>query len=135
MATQSDIPDVRLDPNGLYREEILTDRKAGTIRRLVPIKLDGTTDTTRAVLFSGQTQLLTPGGVLPLAFEIEAATLEDALKKFPDAMKHALDEAIEEAREYRREAASRIVVPEAGAGALGPGPGGAAPGGGRIKFP
>ncbi|MGH8220686.1 MAG: hypothetical protein ACREUT_19305 [Steroidobacteraceae bacterium] len=133
MATQSDVPDVRLDPNGLYREEILTDRKAGTIRRLIPIKLDGATDTTRAVLFSGQTQLLTPGGVLPLAFEIEAATLEDALKKFPDAMKRALEEAIEEAREFRREAASRIVVPEAGAGALGPGPAGPA-GGGRIKF-
>lgn len=134
MATQSDIPDVRLDPNGLYREEILTDRKAGTLRRLTPIKLDGTTDTTRAVLFSGQTQLLTPAGVLPLAFEIEASTLEDALKQFPEAMKRALDEAIEEAREYRREAASRIVVPEAGAGALGPGPGGV-PGGGKIKFP
>ena len=135
MATQSDIPDVRLDPNSLYREEILTDRKAGTIRRLIPIKLDGTTDSTRVVLFSGQTQLLTPAGVLPLAFEIEATTLEDALKKFPDAMKRALDEAIEEAREFRREAASRIVVPEAGAGALGPGPGGPGAGGGRIKFP
>jgi len=135
MATQPDIPDVRLDSNSLYREEILTDRKAGTIRRLIPIKLDGSPDTTRVVLFSGQTQLLTPAGVLPLAFEIEATTLEDAIKKFPDAMKRALDEAIEEAREFRREAASRIVVPEAGAGALGPGPGGPSGGGGRIKFP
>jgi hypothetical protein len=134
MATQADIPDVRIDPNSLYREEILTDRRAGTIRRLIPIKLDGSPDTTRVVLFSGQTQLLTPAGVLPLAFEIEATTLEDAIKKFPDAMKRALDEAIEEAREFRREAASRIVVPEAGAGALGPGPG-ASGGGGRIKFP
>jgi hypothetical protein len=41
-------------------------------------------------------------------------------------MKVALDEAIEEAREMRREAASRIVVPEVGA---------APPGGGKIKFP
>ncbi len=134
MAPQSDIPDIRLDPNGLYREEILTDRKAGTLRRLVPVKLDGSPDTTRAVLFSGQTQLLTPAGVLPLSFDIEASTLEDALKKFPEAMKRALDEAIEEAREYRREAASRIVVPEVGAGAIGPGPG-APGGGGKIKFP
>ncbi len=132
MAAPSDIPDIKLDPNSLYREEIFTDRKAGTLRRLTPIKIDGTADGTRAVLYSGQTQLLTPAGVLPLAFDIEASTLEDALKKFPDAMKAALDEAIEEAREYRREAASRIVVPEVG-GALGPG--GAAPGGGKIKFP
>ncbi|HUN26096.1 MAG TPA: hypothetical protein VMU67_07290 [Steroidobacteraceae bacterium] len=135
MANQSDIPDIRLDPNAMYREEVFTDRRAGTIRRLLPIKIDGTTDATRAVLYSGQTQLLTPAGVLPLAFEIDASSLEDALKKFPDAMKHALDEAIEEAREYRREAATRIVVPEVGAGALGPGPGGASPGGGKIKFP
>jgi len=134
MATQSDIPEVRLDPNNLYREEVLTDRKAGTLRRLIPIKLDGSVDGSRAVLFSGQTQLLTPAGVLPLAFDIEASTLEDAIKKFPEAMKQALEEAIEEAREFRREAASRIVVPEAGAGALGPVAGGPA-GGGRIKFP
>jgi len=134
MANQSDIPDVQLDPNGLYREEVFTDRRSGTIRRLLPIKIDGTADTTRAVLFSGQTQLLTPAGVLPLAFEIEASSLEEALKKFPEGMKRALEEAIEEAREFRREAASRIVVPEVGAGALGPGPGGPG-GGGKIKFP
>jgi hypothetical protein len=126
MASQADMPEIKLDPNGLYREEIFTDRKAGTLRRLTPIKIDGTNDTTRAVLFSGQTQLLTPAGVLPLVFEIEATTLADALNKFPDAMKVALDEAIEEAREMRREAASRIVVPEVGA---------APPGGGKIKFP
>jgi hypothetical protein len=134
MAAQTDLPDIKLDPNGLYREEVITDRKAGTLRRLIPIKIDGTTDTTRAVLFSGQTQLLTPAGVLPLGFDIPAASLDDALKKFPEAVKAALDEAIEEARELRREAASRIVVPEVGSGAaLGPGAGPS--GGGKIKFP
>jgi hypothetical protein len=134
MAPQPDVPDSRLDPNSLYREEIITDRRAGTLRRLTPIKLDGTTDTTRAVLFSGQTQLLTPAGVLPLVFDLEAATLDEALRKFPEAVKGALDEAIEEAREMRREAASRIVVPEVGSGPIGPGPG-AGGGGGKIKFP
>lgn len=132
MATQPEIPEIKLDPNGLYREEVITDRKAGTLRRLIPIKLDGTTDSTRTVLFSGQTQLLTPAGVLPLAFEIDATTLEEALRRFPEAMKHALDEAIEEAREYRREAASRIVVPDVGGSGLGPGAGPG--GGGKIKF-
>ena len=84
------------------------------------------------MLFSGQTQLLTPAGVLPLGFEIEALTLEEALRKFPDGVKVALEQAIDEARELRREAASRIVVPEVGSG-VGPGPG--AGGGGKIKFP
>ena len=73
------------------------------------------------MLFSGQTQLLTPAGVLPLAFEIEAMSLEEALEKFPEGVKVALEQAIEEAREMRREAASRIVVPDVGGG-VGPGP-------------
>ncbi|HZT05354.1 MAG TPA: hypothetical protein VFA39_24090 [Steroidobacteraceae bacterium] len=132
MAAKSDLPEVRLDPAGLYREEIYTDRRAGTIRRLTPVTVAGADDPTRPVLFSGQTQLLTPAGVLPLAFEIEATSLEDALEKFPDAVNAALEQAIDEAREMRREAASRIVVPEVGAG-VGPGP--APGGGGKIKFP
>jgi hypothetical protein len=83
------------------------------------------------VLYSGQTQLLTPTGVLPLGFEIEADSLEDAVSKFPAAVKEALDQAIEEAREYRREASSRIVVPDVAGGLPGPG---ALPGGGKIKL-
>lgn len=134
MAAKSDLPEVRLDPAGLYREEIYTDRRAGTIRRLTPVTVDGATDPNRPVLFSGQTQLLTPAGVLPLAFEIEASTLEEALAKFPDGVNGALEQAIDEAREMRREAASRIVVPEVGSG-IGPGSGtGGAGSGGKIKY-
>jgi hypothetical protein len=134
MAAKSDLPEVSLDSAGLYREEIFTDRRAGTIRRLTPVSVDGSTDTKRPVLFSGQTQLLTPAGVLPLAFEIEAATLQEAIDRFPEGVNAALEQAIDEAREMRREAASRIVVPEVGAAGIGPGAG-PSPGGGKIKFP
>ena len=129
MAQQPELPEIKLDATSLYREEIFTDRRAGTLRRMTPVKVDGSVDEARAVLFSGQTQLLTPGGVLPLGFDIEAGTLEEALNRFPEAVKMALDEAIEEAREMRREQSSRILVPEAGAMAARP------PGGGKIKFP
>jgi hypothetical protein len=129
MAQEQQLPEIKLDISQLYREEIFTDRKAGTLRRLTPVLADGNTDPSRPVLYSGQTQLLTPAGVLPLAFELEAESLEDACNKFPDAVKVAIEQAIEEAREMRREAASRIVVPEAGGGMGGP-PGG----GGRIKL-
>jgi len=129
MAAQNDLPEVKLDPAGLYKEETFTDRRAGTLRRLTPVTLEGATDPSRPVLFSGQTQLLTPAGVLPLVFELEAGTLEEALQQFPEGVKAALEQAIEEAREMRRESASRIVVPEVGA-SVGPGPGG-----GKIKFP
>ena len=128
MANEQQLPEIKLDATQLYREEIFTDRKAGTLRRLVPVLPDGKDDSSRHVLYSGQTQLLTPAGVLPLAFELEAASLEDACSKFPEAVKIAIEQAIEEAREMRREQASRIVVPEAGGGM------GGAPGGGRIKL-
>jgi len=128
MAQEQQLPEIKLDASQLYREEIFTDRKAGTLRRLVPVLPDGNADTSRPVLYSGQTQLLTPAGVLPLAFELEAASLEDACNKFPEAVKVAIEQAIEEAREMRREQASRIVVPEGGMGAPPAG------GGGRIKL-
>src|ERR1700682_4946595 len=132
MAAQNDLPEVQLDLKALYREDVFTDRRAGSIRRLTPVTADGSVDPARPVLFSGQTQLLTPAGVLPLGVEIHAAaTLREALKKFPDGVRVALEQAIDEARELRREAASRIVVPEVG-GVPGAGP---ASGGGKIKFP
>jgi len=126
------LPEIRFDTANLYREEVFTDRTAGTIRRLVPIQVNGEPDPGRTVLYSGQTQLLTPGGVLPLGFEMEATSLEDAINQFPVAVRQALEQAIEEAREMRREASSRIVVPDAGGmGGMG-GLGGL--GGGKIKL-
>jgi hypothetical protein len=133
---------LRIDANQLYREEVFTDRRAGSIRRMVPVQADGSPDPTRAVVFVGQAQLLTPMGTLPLAFEIQAGTLEEAIEAFPKAAETALDETLRELEEMRREAASQIVIPEAGGlggggglggvGGLG-GAGGA--GGGGIKLP
>jgi hypothetical protein len=129
MANEQPLPEIKMDGTALYREEVFTDRRAGTLRRLTPVTSNGEADSSRPVLFSGQTQLLTPAGVLPLMFEIDAQSMDEALAKFPDAVKLALEEAIHEAREMRREASSRIVVPEAGGL---PGMGGPGPGGGRI---
>lgn len=127
--TEQALPEIRLDVASLYQEEVFTDRTAGTIRRLTPVTAEGAPDPARPVLYSGQTQLLTPGGVLPLGFEIEAASLAEAIERFPLAVRAALEQAIEEAREMRREQSSRIVVPEAGGGL-----GGLGGGGGRIKM-
>ena len=86
MAQDTGMPDIQVDRHGLYREEVFTDRKAGTLRRLLPVTAEGAADSSRPVLYSGQTQLLTPGGVLPLSFEIEATTLDEALTRFPAAV-------------------------------------------------
>src|SRR2546429_6097488 len=42
--------------------------------------------------------------------ELEVDTLEAAIDKFPEGVKNALEQAIDEAREMRREQATRIVV-------------------------
>ena len=36
-----------MDVKSLYREEIYTDRKVGTLRVLIPVKSDGSPDTSR----------------------------------------------------------------------------------------
>lgn len=102
--------ELTMDPASLYREEVFADRKAGVIRMMTPVKADGVFDGSRKVLYVGEAQILTPGGVLPLAFEIEAATLEEAVAKFGDQAKVAVQQALEELQELRRQAASSLVV-------------------------
>ena len=127
--------DPRMDPASLYLEEVFTDRRIGTIRRLTPVKADATTDVARPVIYVGETQVMTQVGTLPIAFEIPAGTLEDAAKQFGGLAKEAIDRTMKELQELRRQAASSIVVPQGGlppAGGMG-GMGGA--GGGKIQLP
>jgi hypothetical protein len=136
MAQRPEI-DPRMDPATLYREEIITDRKVGTIRMLTPLKIDGTPDASRAVLYAGEAQIMTGAGPLPIAFEIDAGTLAEAVDKFGNAAKEAIERTVRDLQELRRQAASSIVVPQGGMGGLGPGglPGGGLAGGGKIQLP
>ena len=133
MNTPGDLSEIRLDDKSLFREELFTDRRLGSIRKLVPIKTDGSDDGERKVVFEGQTSLLTPAGTLPLAFEIDASTLAEAVERFPDAAQRALKHTLEELEAIRRQAASSLIVPgHAGGGGiadLGK------PGGRSIKLP
>lgn len=126
------MPEPKMDPAALYREEIFTDRKVGTIRRLTPIKSDGSADIGRRVVYVGDTQILTAVGALPLSFEISAQTLDEAVAKFGPATKVAIENTMQEIEKLRRQQASSIVIPERGAGAFPPG---GLPGGGKIKLP
>lgn len=133
MATEPRAPELKMDPAALYREEVITDRKMGTIRLLTPLKTDGTTDASRSVIYIGEAQLLTPVGTLPIAFQIEAQSLAEAVEKFAPAAKVAVEHTVKELQQLRREAASSIVVPQGGMGGLGPG--GLPGGGGKIQIP
>ena len=126
--------DPKMDPASLYREDIVTDRKVGTIRMMTPLKSDGTTDSARPVLYMGEAQIMTGAGPLPINFEIEASNLAEAVDKFGDTAKEAIERTVKELQELRRQAASSIVVPQGGMGGLGPGGLGGG-GGGKIQLP
>ena len=130
------MPEPKMAPEDLYREEIYTDRKVGTIRTLVPVKKDGSNDASRPVLYVGETQIMTSVGALPINFEIDAQSLGDAAEKFGPLAKEAIERTVKDLQEMRRQAASSIVVPQGGMGGLGGmgGPGGM-PGGGKIQLP
>jgi hypothetical protein len=83
------------------------------------------------VLYVGETQLMTPVGALPLAFEIEADSLGQAAEKFADFASVAVERAVKELQEMRRQQSSSIVIPEGMPGGFG-GPGGLP---GKIKLP
>jgi len=117
--------ELKLDPDKLYLEEVFTDRRIGTLRRLTPVTREGATDPARAVSYVGETQILTPAGSIPIAFEIDAASLGEAAQKFADLAKEAIDRTVRELQELRRQASSSIVVPQ---GPLGGG-------GGKIQMP
>jgi len=133
VASPTDI-ELQLDGAGLFREETYTDHKIGTIRQLIPVKRDGSPDPGRAVVFIGQTQILTAGGALPLSFDIAASTLTEAVEKFGPAAKVALEEMLRELQALRREAASQLVIPEPGTASSILGPGGLPERGGKVRL-
>ena len=102
----------------LCREDSVTDLQVGSIRRLTPIKPDGTEDESRQTLFVGHTQLHSPQGMVPLQAPLQATTLKQAIEEFPAAMKKGLEEMMERAKQMqaqqkaaKKENDSRIIMP------------------------
>ncbi|HEX9194127.1 MAG TPA: hypothetical protein VF871_10290 [Burkholderiales bacterium] len=108
--------ELKLEPDKLYLEEIFTDRRIGTIRRLTPVTKDGARDAARAILYVGETQVMTPAGALPIAFEIGAGSLEEAAEKFGPLAQESIERTVRELQELRRQASSSIVIPQAAPG-------------------
>ena len=98
-----DAMNTQMDVASLYREEVVTDRKVGTIHVLTPILDSGERDTNRP--------LMTQMGPLPISFEIKAETLAEAVAGYGEAAKQGVRDTIEKLQAMRREAASQIVTP------------------------
>jgi len=112
MADQQSLENIKIDAEHLWKEENFTDLKVGSIRKLTPVKLDGTEDESRNATFSATTNIMTPGGALPVSGEIEATTLEEAVEKFPEAINQAIKQLQEDMIKYQQEQANRIVTPD-----------------------
>ena len=131
------LDDIQMDASSLAREELYTDRRFGTIRVLVPVDVNGKHDPARPTVYTGEAQIMTQVGALPISFEIEADSLAGAVKGYGPAAKAALDRTMKELAEMRRQQQTGLVIPQAGGGLGGMGglPGGGLGGGGKIQLP
>lgn len=109
--SQMDSQEINMDASALSREEVFTDSKIGSIRKMTPVTVEGEVDSSRKVQYIGSTQIMTPGGALPLTFVIEAETLVEAVSGFGAAAQVAVENTMQELKEMQREQASKIVIP------------------------
>jgi hypothetical protein len=116
MEAAGQTPEIKMDANSMCREEVFTDNQIGTIRKLTPVTANGEDDSERPVQYIGSTQIMTPGGALPLNFEIPADSIAVAIEGFGQAAQQAVERTMDELKELQRRAASQIVVPKVGMG-------------------
>ena len=103
--------DINMNPDELYLEELFTDNKVGTIRRMTPVTSEGVRDNAREIVYIGSTQMMTPAGPIPLNFELAGNSLGEAAQNFGDAANQAVEDTMKELQELRRQQASQIVIP------------------------
>ena len=112
MSEENTLENISIDGSNLWKEENFTDLKVGTIRKLTPIKLDGTEDDARTATFSATTNVMTPNGALPISGEIKAANLEEAVENFSEAINAAIKKLQEDMIRMQQEQANKIVTPD-----------------------
>ncbi|MEM1080252.1 MAG: hypothetical protein AAGH65_01590 [Pseudomonadota bacterium] len=111
------------DTDAMYKVEVFTDQRTGSIRRMTPVDADGQPDASRPVRYIGEAQAMTPAGALPLSFELEGSNLAEAAAGFTAGAEQAMHETVEELKRMQRESQSSIVMPGQGNIDLPPGMG------------
>lgn len=109
---ENTLENIKIDGENLWKEENITDLKVGNIRKLTPVKLDGSDDETRVATYSATTNIMTPSGALPISGEIEATNLAEAVENFPAAINVAIKKLQDDMVRMQQEQASKIVTPE-----------------------
>lgn len=126
MNEQAQDQQLQFNTDDLYRVEVFTDQRSGSIRRMTPVDGEGNPDSDRQVRYIGEATAMTPAGSLPLNFELEGASLAEAAEGFAEGAQQALTETVEELKRMQREQQNSIMVP----GQEGSQGGGGFPGGG-----
>ncbi len=103
-----------MDLDNLYKQETFTDLGLGTIQRLSPVTPDGAPDASRKEMFVGTAQIMTQHGPIPVQAEIQADNLKAACDAFPQAIKDAVNNLVEQAKQIERERHGGIVIPRGG---------------------
>jgi hypothetical protein len=102
--------DMKMDATSLFREESIPIALPAPFAFLIPVTRDGGPDQTRATIYTGEAQILTNVGPLPISFDIPAATLGEAVQKYGDAAKEGVERDAGTAGNARQ-ASSSILVP------------------------
>lgn len=123
MNQESEQQSPEFDADGLYLEENITDRRVGSIRRLLPITRSGEPDPNRSPVYAGMAQVMTAAGPMPLNFDIPGDDLDEVCKNFAQYAQEAVEDMAQKLEEMRRDQASQIVVPgqgpQGGSGIIG----------------
>lgn len=118
------LPKIELAADKMYRDEVFSDLRVGSVRRFTPVTAEGEKDDSRPVIYHGQTSLQSPAGPIPLNFELEAKSLSEATQAFSAAAQVEAERVMKEIEEMQRQQQAN----------QGGGSGGADEGG-RIQIP
>lgn len=103
MANEQSIPEIELATDDMYRDEVFSDLRVGSVRRFTPVTPEGENDDSRPVIYHGQTSLQSPAGPIPLNFELDAKTLPEAMQAFPKAAQEEAGRVMKEIEEMQRQ--------------------------------
>lgn len=93
---QNQRPVFEVQKQNMYREEAYTDLHSATIRKLIPVNVDGSPDESRRIVYIGHADLISPQGPIPIQSELQVDSLEKAIEALPNAMGKEADNVREE---------------------------------------
>jgi len=109
---QNERPTFEVQKHNMYREEAYTDLNSATIRKLIPVKADGSADDSRRIVYIGHADLISPQGPIPIQSELQVDSLEKAIEALPNAMGKEAEKVREEYNKMMEQQKTQPQQPE-----------------------